>query len=613
MRIRWKLPLVFALSMLVFAGIVAFTAAVTLPGVFLDRLEDDMSRQARQYAATLDVLELTAAATTDLTPDKTTAALQQLTEKIGEAADARFTLIDSQGRVLADSKADPSALGNHADRPEIKQALAGNEGRERRYSATLGEEEVYVAIPLPAGQAGWSGGAVRVAQPASRIDSMVAATWQIPLIVWVALLLPTVVVAYFLTRSITRPLEQLRQMAGRVASGEFSHGTSIRRKDELGELEKSFNNMAAELDARSRELRSEVERSSQVLNAMSDGVLLMGPDGHLLESNPAAELILETSLRSSLGAPLVFAARSFPAQALADKAYSAGHALTEALELPNGRCLTVEVIPLQAPGLTADRPPGPALGGRTLFILRDETARRATERMRRDFVTNVSHELKTPLAGLSLLAQTLATAVRDDPEQAAKFVARLSAEIGRLVDLTDDLLTLSQLEDPEAGSAGELVPIDLATLVVDTVNELKAQAEAKGHDLTLETSGRLIIRGDDVAVRTLIRNLLDNAIRYTEREGHISIRLAAEDEANDQKWAVLTVKDDGVGISLADQGRVFERFYRVDKARSRDTGGTGLGLSIVRHVVERHQGRVTLQSTLGVGSTFTVHLPRLFP
>ncbi|MBN1631500.1 MAG: HAMP domain-containing protein [Thermoleophilia bacterium] len=600
MRIRWRLPLAFILGTLIFAGIVALVAALALRGEFLDRLEDEMSRQAHQYVATLETL----------TAPTGTAELQRLTANVGSAADARFTVIDSNGWVLADSEADPASLENHSDRPEVRQALAGNEARERRDSATLGKEEVYVAIPLPAGQAAWSEGVVRIAQPASQIDSVLAASWRIPLIVWAALLLPTLALALLMTRSITKPLERLRHVTAEVASGDLTARTGVLRNDELGELSESFNVMAAQLETREGQLGAEMERTDRILAAMTEGVLLVDASGHLLRSNPAAEQILGAVLAGTEGTPLVLAARSFPAQALAEKAHGASGPLTEVMELPGGRSLTVDVIPLRtAAGPPAGKRAGRTPGGQTLFVVRDETVRRATERMRRDFATNVSHELKTPLAGLSLLADTLRDAVREDPEQAEKFVDRLSTEVGRLSDLTNDLLTLSRLEEAETLPGSGLVPVDLVSLVATTAEEMRTVAEAKQHTLTLDKPHELVVEGDSVALRTLVRNLLDNAIRYTEPGGHIALCLRDETDPDGRRWAVLSVTDNGVGIPQHDQKRVFERFYRVDKARSRETGGTGLGLSIVRHVAERHGGRVELQSTLDVGSTFTVRLP----
>ena len=228
--------------------------------------------------------------------------------------------------------------------------------------------------------------------------------------------------------------------------------------------------------------------------------------------------------------------------------------------------------------------------------------------MRRDFVANASHELKTPLASLSLLADTLAVAIREDPERAAEFVARLDSEIRRLTNLTTDLLTLSQLEESRPAPIS-WADVDLARLARETAAEMAPLATAKEQELKVDGVDRLVLPGDETALRTLVRNLLDNAIRYTETRGHIGLRVQTAEDSRRHRVAQLSVHDDGPGIPAADQERIFERFYRIDKARSRETGGTGLGLSIVKHVAESHGGTVEVESRLGVGSTFTVSIP----
>ncbi len=425
-------------------------------------------------------------------------------------------------------------------------------------------------------------------------------SWRVPLIVWAILLLPMLGAGYFFTRGITRPLGRLRRMAVQVASGDLASRTGVKTNDELGELAVALNEMASELQSRVRRLAAEEERSNQLLNAMSDGVVLVDEDGRFIRGNPAAGQILECGPREYGGSPMVFAARNFPARALAQKAAKAAGPITEVVELAGRRYLSAEVIPLQ---LSEDQ------RVQTLFIIRDETARLETERMRRDFATNVSHELKTPLAGLLLLAETMQHAIREDPREAERFAARLLSEIDRLSELTSDLLTLSRLEDEIAPEDAHLAQLDVANLAKQTAAELRPLADAKRQRLTIRTSRSVHVLGDEVTLRTLVRNLLDNAFRYTDPEGHIHLSVSTEKDTSGDAWAVLSVKDDGVGIPVADQARIFERFYRVDKARSRDTGGTGLGLSIVRHVAERHGGRVTVESELGIGSTFTVWIP----
>jgi two-component system phosphate regulon sensor histidine kinase PhoR len=589
MRLRWRLPLAFVLATALLAGIVALVSALMLRPLFLDRLEDDMARQAQQYAAVLAGGQ----ATVD--------TLQTLTVSAGDAGQVRLTVIAHDGTVLADSEADPATLENHATRPEVAQALAGHEGRARRDSATLHEQMVYVAIPLPAGDQPWSGGALRAALPATRIDSMVAASWRIPLIVWAILLLPTVAIGYLLSRSLTKPIGRLVNMAERVAGGDLSARNAEIRRDELGQLAKELNAMTEQLELRATELAHELERSRGMLGAMSETVLLVDHEGHLLRSNPAAATLLGAALEGREGTPMVHLARAFPGQRLAQAARAAGRPLTEVVELPDGRSLMVETVPLRPAGKEESQ---------TLFVMRDETERRKTEAVRRDFVANASHELKTPLAGLSLLADTLAVALHDDADRAARCVDQLRSETQRLTNLTNDLLTLSRLEEIQASKGAMRDTVDLAALARDTAEELQPLAAAKQQELDVEVPDELTLTGDAAALGTLIRNLLDNAICYTDEAGHIALRVRTAEDAHGKGFAVVSVEDDGMGIPLADQTRIFERFYRVDKARSRETGGTGLGLSIVRHVAESHGGRVEVQSTVGVGSTFTVTLPR---
>ncbi len=368
MRLRWRLPLAFVLTTAVLAGIVALISALILRPLFLDRLEDDMATQAEQYATVL-AFNGEYIVSTD--------TLQPLTEATGEAGNVRFTVIASEGTVLADSEADPASLENHANRPEVAQALAGHEGRSRRDSTTLGEEMVYVAVPLPESDFPWSSGALRTAQPSSRIDAAVAASWRIPLIVWAILLIPTMAVAYLFSRSLTRPIDRLVDMTGRVAAGDLSARNAVTRRDELGVLARELNNMTEQLEHRATELATESERSRGVLRAMTEGVLLVDAMGQLIRSNPAGAEMLGAELQGHEGVPLVHLARAFPAMQMAKAAREAGRPLTDIVEMPDGRSLMVETVPL---GASSEEQ------GQTLFVLRDETERRRTEAVRRDFV-----------------------------------------------------------------------------------------------------------------------------------------------------------------------------------------------------------------------------------
>jgi two-component system, OmpR family, phosphate regulon sensor histidine kinase PhoR len=350
-------------------------------------------------------------------------------------------------------------------------------------------------------------------------------------------------------------------------------------------------------------LLEEREQTQEIVAAMSDGILVLDDAGRVLRANNAASRLLGPSGGIQEGTRLVDTVRSFPALPLLDRAAEGG-SFAQAVELPGPLHLAVQVIPLPA---DQGRP-------RVLFILRDETGRVQTERMRTDFVANLSHELKTPLARLSLLTSTLGHAVDESPEDARDFISRLEGEVENLNNLVQDLLTLSRVEERAARSglyhrasgqpeSAALQSLDLAEVARRAVTSLEsAYHEAK---IALSTDLQPVtVRGDAIELETAVRNLLDNACRYSDPGGQVRLRVARRRDE-----AVLEVRDQGVGIPRDARQRIFERFYRVDRARSRETGGTGLGLSIVRNIVEQHGGKVQVESSVGVGSSFTIRLP----
>jgi two-component system, OmpR family, phosphate regulon sensor histidine kinase PhoR len=366
-----------------------------------------------------------------------------------------------------------------------------------------------------------------------------------------------------------------------------------------------------QLRTRLAALLAEQELTQEAISAMGDGVLVLDEGGRVLRSNAAAARLLRASGGPLEGTRLVDAARSFPALPLLDRAL-VGRAFEQPVELAGPRHLMVQVVPLRA---QEER--------RVLLVLRDETQRVRTERMRTDFVANLSHELKTPLARLGLLTSTLAHAIEESPADARDFLGRLEREVEQLSNLVDDLLTLSRVEErgssraaagraaAAAGPRGaggpaertEAEPIDLAEVARRAAASLQPSYDEASMILTLELRPTPVC-GDPVELETAARNLLDNARRYSEPGGNVYLHVAPAG-----RFAVLMVRDQGVGIPRDERQRIFERFYRVDKARSRETGGTGLGLSIVRNVVEQHGGTVGVESAVGVGSTFTIRLP----
>ena len=419
-------------------------------------------------------------------------------------------------------------------------------------------------------------------------------------------------ITYALAGSYAVRLRELTRAASRLAEGDSAVHVRVREGEDLTDIARSLNTVAGVLRNRTSLYAAEQEQAGEILAVMADGVLVLDETGRIVRANATAARLLDAPLEERIGKRIVDVVRSFPAIELTAKALVADEPLLEKLELPGPRYVSVELVPLREshPALESDTMlstmPGGHRGRQVLLILHDETSRVTTARVRRDFAANVSHELKTPLAGLKLLADTLQHAVVEDPAQAVHFAERLSTEISRLSDLVNDLLTLASLERRRATLPADSRPVDLAQVTRRVAEEARERIARAELTLELAADRPAPVLGDAVQLATMVRNLLDNAIRFTDAGGTVAMRV----EVNNAKRMVeLEVRDTGLGIPRSEQSRIFERFYRVDKARSRATGGTGLGLSIVKHIVEQHQGLIMVESTLGVGSTFSAHLP----
>ena len=409
--------------------------------------------------------------------------------------------------------------------------------------------------------------------------------------VGVGLVVVGLVVAWFSARTVGRRVATLRRTVHRLAETALP-GWRWTQPDDLPGLTNELNAITTRLRDRLDELTEERDRAGQILDALDDGVLLLDGAGRLLVANPAARswFGLPDNLRPGLplqrvlGVPQVSALAEHAAES---RAPVVG---TVTVVFPESRTLALRAFPL------ADR--GPT--GRIVVTMTDMTQRRRLEVLRRDFVANASHELKTPVAAVRVLAETLLTALPDDPEAGRRFAERIGREAERLDVLVRDLLDLSRVE---RGTL-DVEPVDLVGLAKEVVGGYADRAEERRIKLRTELEPRVSMRGDRAQLGLLLSNLVDNALRYTSAKGTVRVRLDATESR-----AVLQVADTGEGIPATELPRIFERFYRVDKARARETGGTGLGLAIVRHVAESHGGTVRVDSELGRGSTFTVTLP----
>ncbi len=521
------------------------------------------------------------------------AELRAWTEWMGRSG-ARVTVIDNTGRVLSDSQHDPETMENHSNRPEIQQAFASGEGQSVRHSATLGRDLVYRAVRSE--QSNGPPVVIRMALPLAEVDASVAELRRrIYIASFVVLLLGGVIsLVYF--RVFAARVERLKDFSRRVAEGDFRPLPTERPRDELADLADSLNETAAWMDSTIRSLSGERNRSSAILRSMVEGVAVIDAQEKLVFCNRAFSEIWNLDSAAVEGHAVIEAVRNSDLLGLIRRALRGEEGLRSdiAIGIVQQHHFSVTATPVLAleGALAGDKPTG------AVVVLHDVTELRRLERVRHDFVANVSHEFKTPLTAIQGFAETLLSGALEDPRNNRRFLEIIRDHATRLAVLTDDLLKLARIE------AGKLevqfVPVQLGDVIERCAETALLKAGRK--KITLETDvppNLPAVHGDASLLRDVVQNLLDNAVQYTSEGGRVRISATAG-----PREAIVTVDDTGIGIPLADQERIFERFYRVDAARSREAGGTGLGLSIAKHIVEAHGGRLWVESEVGRGSKF---------
>jgi len=535
---------------------------------------------------------------TDVFEEGPSPALQLRLKRLGDQTDSRLTLVDNDGIVIGDSVEDPAEMENHRSRAELMQARTQEFGVSQRPSPTLGIPMMYVAMRVDHQQQ--TIGFVRVAITLEDLRDQMASVQRVILLTAVFVSLVGLALTYVVVGRIIRPLSTLTEAATAIAEGDVQQEVFITRQDELGTLADAFNSMSRELSNRISELdqtgkkfAENSERLEAVLGGMVEGVLAVDANEKILFANRAAHLLLELAPQEVVGGPIWETVRSPLILEVVRNALEDQVQKRVELELPR----TQAIVELSATRLPGNPCPG------IILVLYDVTELRRLETMRQQFVSNVSHELKTPLASIQAYAETLLEGAIDDPEHNRKFVKRIDEQSERLHALILDLLRLARLESDE--DAFVLTDVSLRKATETCLCEHADFAAAKGVSLNANPEPQdAIVLADEEGLRTILDNLVENAVNYTPAGGQISVQWSCN-----ETMAQLKVADTGVGIAEEDQARIFERFYRVDKARSREVGGTGLGLSIVKHLALEFGGSVEIFSEVSKGTTFTVHLP----
>jgi two-component system phosphate regulon sensor histidine kinase PhoR len=597
----WQLFLGFFAVILVTAAVVGYLFSLEVEDITLEL--EEVQDNLRRDASLLEEVAKFHFLGTD--SGKGQESFQDWVRRRGRELGVRVTVVDSSGVVAADSEIDPETAVNLGDRPEIVEARNAGEGTSTRFSDSLGERLMYRAVAVR--DDGRLLGFVRTAVPLRAFSERLGRLrWYVFFGAAVAAA-AALAASLFLAKRVTRPLTSLTSAAEAIARGSYGARAEVPARGEIGDLARSFNAMAAELSDRIETLSRSENKVRTILSGMVEGVVAADRAGRLLHVNDAGRRMLGVYQAPPEGMALSEVTRVDMVSELLDDTLRDGCERREEIRVPAS-------VSASASGSGGDRVieahASPLRDGAgeiagAVVILHDVTDLRRLETVRRDFVANVSHELKTPVTAIRGLVETLLAGGEIDPATRTRFLEKLGSQAARLSALVGDLLTLSRIESPKE-SPLERKKIDVRERVVEAMLRAHPLAEEKGLRLESSVSREpMVVLGDEEVLQTVIDNLLDNAIKYTPRGGAVYLRVEPRGDA-----VVLEVEDTGIGIAREHHERIFERFYRVDRARSRELGGTGLGLSIVRHAVGAMGGSVRVESELGKGSTFRVELPR---
>lgn len=564
-------------------------------GIFLNNLLDSHSRE-RQSDALIEQARLMGAfLSDDFEEEGTTAgALIQLKD-MSIQFDERMTLIQPDGTVIFDSETNAAELENHSQREEVESVINGNAyGIGSRVSNSTGIEEYYVAVPL-FDETGELIQILRLSQPVETITQLYNEINQSLVLFIIIALIVASVLTYLMTKRIISPIEEVMDVTKELSEKHYTVRYSGHGFGEISRLGATVNELAESLENQMLEIRQNDERLYELINHLVIGVMLLDDQRNIQMVNPAMNRILGEDTSQLLGKSYVEAIKSYGLSHIIERAYRRKKAQNNEIYFyyPEDRIVDANIVPISG------KNPGEL---NVIVLLYDITEIRRLEKVRTDFVANASHELRTPVTALKGFAETLLDGAKEDKEVLDQFLEIMLKESIRLDLIVNDILELSRVEQKQVPVNAENVKIRDA--VESTFKLVKQKAESKQMELSIIEEDDVTIQTDLSRLKQVLANLINNAIVYTQEKGKVIVKIHKEDE-----WVVIEVSDNGIGIPEDEQDRIFERFYRVDKARSRNSGGTGLGLSIVKYLVENLNGSISVNSKLGLGTTFTVKLP----
>jgi two-component system phosphate regulon sensor histidine kinase PhoR len=587
-RLLWQLYPSYLFIILLAILTVSWYFSITLKDFFLQQKIDELEARAVLFKEIFDTFISV----------ENIQEIDAFCRNIGANAhsDIRITVVLSSGIVAGDTQRDPHKMENHGDRPEILMAMRGNTGHSVRHSATLYERMLYVAIPVEKEEEIFA--VVRAAISLTVIDKIFESIHY--RIVWVGVLVAFLAagISFWVSRRLSLPLERMKQGAELFAKGELNHRLEIPRAEEMASLAIAMNQMANHLDERIKSVISHRNELEAVLTSMKEGVIAFDLEERILSINQAAAAMFNKDPWEMENRSIQETIRNPQLQKFTKNA------------LTNGDGLECDIVLYQDKERILNVHSTPLLDSKEerigiLVVLNDVTRLRHLENMRRDFVANVSHEIKTPLTAIQGFVETLLMESENIPENLRRFLFIIDRHVQRLVSIIEDLLKLSRIE--RDGERKEIVMANtpVADVVRTAIQILESRAGEKNIRIDFQCEDSLSVEMESPLIEQAVVNLLDNAIKYSEQNSSIEVR--GIDKGSEVH---VSICDQGIGIEKEHLPRLFERFYRVDKARSRKLGGTGLGLAIVKHIVQAHNGIVEVISSPGKGSTFTLKLPK---
>jgi two-component system, OmpR family, phosphate regulon sensor histidine kinase PhoR len=531
-------------------------------------------------------------------------AVAEAANRIGLNTRTRITVVWPDGKVLLDTREDPLQMENHSNRPEIVAALTGSTGTDTRYSATRNEQMLYVAVPLR--QDGKIIAAVRAAESAADLEQVYHDAQRSLLAGIVIVAVIAGLCGWWLASRSKRQLAPLVHGAQLLSQGQRMPKSPLSDIAELAALAGALNKIAQQLDERSLRIGQQGHEQEAVLASMVEGVLAVDSEQRVLTLNSAAAQLLGSSQAELQGRNLQEVLRHADLRRFVGRALDSPDPIEDDIVL-HGDGSRI----LQVRGAALRDAAGRSVGA--VIVLNDVTRYRHLENLRRDFVANVSHELKTPIASIKGFVETLLDGALAHPEDAQRFLKIIASHAERLNNIIEDLLSLSKIEQSEQAANLPLVEAPLYGVLEAAMHNCQPHAATRRIELLLDCDEALLAHVNPPLLEQAVMNLIDNAIKYSEPGRQVQIAAHVSASAGADQEIAIAVLDRGCGISAEHLPRLFERFYRVDRARSRKLGGTGLGLAIVKHIVQAHQGRITVTSTLGEGSVFCIYLPATAP